>query len=182
MQYMLSETIEAAGPTSFTRKLLSEHPNLFAERSALFFTPTDRLPSQFVGIGALDVFLPICTPDWHDCFFIRSYMSPRLWVDLLQRQTGVLRWTTSLHSNVTITRFDRTMIREDHLTAGTKAILDALKVQTNGRRDGKPLFYFGAIFDDAERFISISWKQKLVSKPERAGMRITVSPANIPPR
>src|SRR5512132_224595 len=82
MEYTLSEAIQEKGPTSFSRKTLSEHPNLFAERSALFFTPTDRLPIQSVGVGDLDVFLPLCTPDWYDCFFIRSYMSPRLWVDL----------------------------------------------------------------------------------------------------
>src|SRR5947199_10664255 len=76
MEYTLSETIEEKGPTSFSRKTLSEHPNLFAERSALFFTPTDRLPSRSIGVGDLDVFLPLCTPGWYDCFFIRSYMSP----------------------------------------------------------------------------------------------------------
>ena len=84
----------------------------------------------------------------------------------------------SPHATVTITRFDQAMIRQDHLASGTKALLDALKAQTNGRRDGRPLFYFGAILDDAERFISISWQQKLVSTPERTGMRITVSPTN----
>ncbi len=179
MQYTLSETIEEDGPTAFTRKALSEHPNLFAERSALVFTPTDRLPSQFVGTGDLDVFLPICTPDWHDCFFIRSYMSPRLWLDLLQRHTGVLRWATFPHSTVTITRFDTAMIRQDHLTSGTKALLDALKIRTNGRSDGRPLFYFGAIFDDSERDILISWHQTLVTNPKETGMHITVSPTNI---
>ena len=176
MEYTLSETIQEKGPSSFSRKTLSEHPNLFAERSALFFTPTHRLPSQSVGVGDLDVFLPVCTPDWYDCFFIRSYMSPRLWVDLLQRRTGVLRWTTAPHATVSITRFDRALIRQDHLSAGLKALLDALKVGTNGRRDGKRLFYFGAIFDDDVRSISVSWKQELVSTAEKTGMRITVSP------
>lgn len=178
MQYQLSETIGEEGPTSFTKKVLSRHPNLFAERSALFFTPTDKLPRQFVGVGDLDIFLPICTPDWYDSLFIRSYMSPRLWVDLLQRHTGVLRWTTASHATVTITRFDQAVIRQDNLVSGTKALIDALKVRTNGRRDGRPLFYFGAIFDDEERYVSISWQQQLVSTPEKTGMRITVSRTN----
>ena len=182
MSYTLSEIIEDNGPTSFKHKLLAKHPDLFMERSALFFTPTANLPSAFVGLGNLDVFLPVCSPDFYDCFFIRSYMSPRLWVDLIQRHTGVLRWATSAHSTVTITRFDQTLIRQDHFIAGTKALLDALKVQTNGRRDGRPLFYFGAIFDDAEQFVSITWEQKLASTPKKTGMRITVSPTKISQR
>ena len=179
MEYTLSEIFLEKGPTSFSRKTLSAHPNLFAERSALFFTPTDRFPSQSIGVGDLDVFLPLCTPDWYDCFFIRSYMSPRLWVDLLQRHTGVLRWTTVPPlATVSITRFDRALIREDHLAAGLKALLDALKIGTYGRRDGRRLFYFGAIFDDDVRSISISWQQELVSTAKKAGMRITVSPTS----
>ena len=72
--------------------------------------------------------------------------------------------------------FDRALIRQDHLSAKLKALLDALKVGTEGRRDGRRLFYFGAIFDDDMRSISVSWQQELMSTAEKTGMRITVSP------
>jgi hypothetical protein len=93
-----------------------------------------------------------------------------------QRHTGVLRWTPVPDASVSITRFDRALIREDHLSAGIKALLDALKVGPNGRRDGRRLFYFGAIFDDDVRSISLSWQQELVSTAKSTGMRIVVSP------
>ena len=129
MQYTLSETLEENGPTAFPRKLLSKHPDLYKDRVALFFTPTANLPPRVVGQGPLDVFLPLCTPDYYEFIFIRSYMSPRLWVNLLQRHTGFKRWTAFPRATVTITRCDTRMIRKDHLIVGTKALLDALKVR-----------------------------------------------------
>ena len=174
MQYTLSETLEENGPTAFPRKLLSKHPDLYRDRVALFFTPTANLPPRVVGRGPLDVFLPLCTPDYYECFFIRSYMSPRLWVNLLQRHTGFIRWTPFPRATVTITRRDTRMLRQDHLIAGTKALLDALKVQTDGRKDGHRLFYFGAIRDDSAAYARVTYHQAQVPTPEHSGVRLTV--------
>jgi hypothetical protein len=173
MPYTLSETLEENGPIAFPRQMLAKHSALFAERSALFFTPSANLPKHVVGSGPLDVFLPLCTPDFYECFFIRSYMSPRLWVDLLQRHTGFIRWTPAPHATVTITRFDTILIRDNHFIAGTKALLDALKIQTNGRRDGQRLYYFGAIRDDSLPYMTASYEQKRASASHKIGMRVT---------
>jgi hypothetical protein len=174
MQYTLSETLEENGPTAFPTKLLSKHPDLYRDRVALFFTPTANLPPRVVGRGPLDVFLPLCTPDYYECFFIRSYMSPRLWVDLLQRHTRFIRWTPFPRATVTITRYDTSMLRQDHLVTGTKALLDALKVQTYGRKDGHPLYYFGAIRDDSAAYVTVTYRQGQVPTPEKSGVRLTV--------
>ena len=173
MQYPLSERIHDHGPTAFPAQLLATHSALFAERSALSFTPTENLPKHVVGTGRLDVFLPVCTPDFYECFFIRSYMSPRLWVDLLQRHTGFIRWTPASRAAVTITRCDTSVIRDDHFIAGTKALLDALKVQTSGRRDGQRLYYFGAIRDDSRPYVTVSYKQAVDPRGFKIGMRVT---------
>lgn len=175
MRYLLSERLEDNGPEAFSPRMLAGHPDLFQERSALIFTPTRNIPQSFVGRGELNVFLPVCTPDFYDCFFIRSYMSPRLWLDLIQRHTGFVRWTPLHNPTVTFTRYDTNMIRDDHATAGIKALRDALKLQTTGRRDGHLLYYFGAILDDDQASANFVYRQKQVSVSRKTGVKITVS-------
>ena len=155
--------------------MLAGHSDIFKERAALIFTPTRSIPQAFVGSGEFSIFLPVCTPDFYECFFIRSYMSPRLWLDLIQRHTGVIRWTPLQNPTVTFTRFDTTLIRDDHATAGIKALRDALKLQTTGRRDGRLLYYFGAIRDDDPRSARFVYQQKQVPGPSKAGVKITIS-------
>jgi hypothetical protein len=68
------------------------------------------------------------------------------------------------------------VLREDHLVIGAKALLDALKVCTTGRRDRRLLHYFGAIADDSLGHVSIHWEQHLVDHPKDARTRIEVFP------
>jgi hypothetical protein len=103
---------------------------------------------QYIGTGDIDITLPVVTPDYTTLKEIRGYGVPRFWVDLLQRQSGKLRWRPIGPARVRITRYDHYIIRGDHVAVGNKALLDSLKVRTSGRRDRKDLFYFGAIFDD----------------------------------
>lgn len=175
MRYPLSERLEARGPLAFGRRVLAAHPDLFQERSALLFTPTRSIPQRFVGTGEFSVFLPVCTPDYYDCFLIRSYMSPKLWLDLIQRHTGFVRWIPLRSPTVTFTRCDTATIRDDHAMAGIKALRDALKVQTTGRRDGRRLYYFGAIRDDDNTSARFVYRQKQVSAASEAGLRVAVS-------
>lgn len=175
MRYPLSERLEEHGPVAFSPRMLAGHSDIFQERAALIFTPTGSIPQGFVGSGEFSVFLPVCTPDFYDCFLIRSYMSPRLWLDLIQRHTGFIRWTPLQSPTVTFTRCDTTLIRDDHATAGIKALRDALKLQTTGRRDGRLLYYFGAIRDDDQASAKFVYQQKQVSVSSKAGVKITIS-------
>lgn len=172
----ISEKLMDHGPVAFSRELLSKQKHLFAHRSSLFYTPTENLPDEQVGTGPLEVSLPLATPDYNDCFEVRAYMSPRLWVDLVQRHTGKLRWTPITPAKVTIVRYDYVRIRSDHMVAGVKGLLDALKVGTTGRRDRIFLHYFGAILDDGPEFIKVRCDQRLVRHPKDACMKISVWP------
>ncbi|HEY1082728.1 MAG TPA: hypothetical protein VGE29_10725, partial [Prosthecobacter sp.] len=126
----ISEELTDAGPTAFTLRRIQSRNHLFAHRSALFYTPTDNIPAEHVGSGPLDVILPVVTPDYTDFSEIRAYGSPRLWVDLIQRQTGKLRWTPLSPARVVFTRYDYFRIRPDHFASGVKGLLDALKLRT----------------------------------------------------
>lgn len=118
--------------------------------------------------------LPVVSPDYTDFSEIRAYGSPRFWVDLIQRQTGKLRWTPVSSACIMFTRYDCFVIRPDHFATGINGLLDALKLRTNGRRDGLHLYYFGAILDDGPNFVDIQWEQKMVTYPKDAGIRIQV--------
>ena len=120
--------------------------------------------------------LPLAPPDYTDSWEVRAYRSPRLWVDLIQRHTGRLRWTPMSPARVTLVRYDYFTIRSDHLAIGMKGLLDALKVCSAGRRDRACLYYFGAIVDDGPGLVNVSWEQKLVEHPKDAGVRIRVLP------
>jgi hypothetical protein len=172
----LTNIIEYEGPKSFSREKIFEIENLFNQRCALFYTPTENIPSQWIGKGPLDVVLPIPTPSYHEYFEIYGYKTPRLWVDLLQRVTGKIRWQPNNPAQLNIIRFDYIEL-PDYAIVGAKALVDALKVKTSGRPDGRLLYYFGAIYDDGPRYIT-EWKfqQKLVSRPDKAKTRIIIKP------
>jgi hypothetical protein len=172
----ISEELENRGPISFTGRRLLKQEHLFAHRSALFYTPTRNIPIEQVGEGPLDIKLPVAPPDYTGFFEIPAYRSPRFWVDLIQRQTQKLRWRPMLPAQVSFVRYDCFAIREDHLRIGMKALLDALKVSTTGRRDRVCLHYFGAIVDDADRFVDLSYSQMLVRYPSQAGVKVQVLP------
>jgi hypothetical protein len=172
----ISERLEEEGPVSFSLDQLRRQKNLFAHRSALFYTPTENIPNKYIGGGPLDIKLPIASPDYIDFFEIPAYRNPRFWVDLIQRQTGKLRWRPISPAKVTFVRSDYFSIRAEHLSLGTKGLLDALKTRTSGRRDGIYLHYFGAIVDDAQAFVNVSWEQELVEHPKDASVRVKVLP------
>lgn len=145
----------------------------------MFYTPTQAIPHHFVGSGPLEVDLPIATPTDFEFQELKSYRSPRFWVDLLQRATGKLRWTPMSRVHLTIHRFD---IWDDyginHLALGTKTLTDALKVSTHGRVDLQPLYYFGAIVDDNPEVL-MSWhiEQHLVNATHEACCKVIVIPS-----
>ena len=170
----ISDDIYYNGPIAFSRQRLAQQAHLFAHRAALFYTPTESIPSSFIGSGMLDTRLPVPTPDATEFGEIKAYAIPRFWVDLIQRQTQRIRWTPISRARVVFTRYDCFTIREDHLAMGSKALLDALKVQTMGRRNGRRLYYFGAIIDDGPGFVEVSWHQEVVGYPRDAGVRIQV--------
>ena len=172
----ISEEVTDRGSVSFSRRRLEKHDHLFAHRCALFYTPTKNIPNEFIGSGPLDITLPVASPDYTDVWEIRAYRSPRLWVDLIQRQTGKLRWKPMLPASVTFVRYDCYTIRSDHFAAGIKGLLDALKVRTSGRRDGVYLHYFGAIADDDQASVDVSFTQELVEHPKNASVRVIVLP------
>lgn len=172
----ISEELEVRGPVAFSLQRLRQQDHLFAHRSALFYTSTDNIPRSFVGAGPLDIKLPIPTPDYAEFFELKAYSFPRFWVDLIQRQTHKIRWRPIARARAVFTRYDYFAIRWDHLVTGAKALEDALKVGTTGRRDGIFIYYFGAIVDDAPRFMDISWRQQLVQHTKDAGLRIQIHP------
>jgi hypothetical protein len=58
---------------------------------------------------------------------------------------------------------------------GTKALLDALKVKTTGRQDGRLLYYFGAIWNDDAASVTVEYIQESVEHPRLAKLRVQVS-------
>jgi len=170
----ISDEISSNGPIIFPQSRLTKQTHLFAHRAALFYTPTENIPSKWIGSGPLDLTIPLPIPDYTELFELRAYSIPRFWVDLLQRQTHKLRWQPISQARVHFTRYDYFTIRMDHLAFGIKALLDALKFRTSGRRDGMYLYYFGAIVDDGPNFIDVSCSQEVVSHPKNAGVRIEV--------
>ena len=174
----LTDAIGYNGPQVFTAEEIRFEPDLFEERSALFYTPTENIPSRWIGEGPLDLTLPVATPSsfvemrelyWHE--------TPRFWVDLMQRATGKLRWRPVRSVRLTIVRYDSTTLPVHTGIAGCKSLIDALKVRTTGRSDGRLLYYFGAIVDDAHTYIKeLNFKQERVENPSESKLRIIVQP------
>jgi hypothetical protein len=164
------------GPQVFTSARVKRESDLFAMRGALFYTPTENIPESHVGSGKLQVWLPVAIPTIQEFVDHRSGQSVRLWVDLLQRATGKLRWSPMRPAKVSITRHDVHSYAIDELCA--KSLLDALKRNTTGRRDGKSLHYFGAIEDDNKGdLVSYVIEQPHVSHPSMAGTQVVVEAA-----
>ncbi|NTU50624.1 MAG: hypothetical protein HGA87_07115 [Desulfobulbaceae bacterium] len=165
------------GVQAFRSCELAEHPDLFYERAALFYTPTVEIPSQFVGEGPLDVLLRASLPSWLEYFEICGLRSPRFWVDLLQRATGKIRWTPlETPARVTFVNYDSCARGTELLI---KPALDCLKKSATGRRDGTRLHYFGAIVDDGWKDICEIVVTEVVQKSSAEPQcRIVVEPAD----
>ena len=172
----ISDELEQKGPVAFSRTRLLRQKNLFAHRAALFYTPTEDIPPEYIGVGPLDIVLPVASPDYTEFLELRAYRYPRFWVDLMQRQTHKLRWQPMKPASVRFVRYDYFTISWPNLVCGVKALLDALKYSTSGRGDGKWLYYFGAIQEDARGFVEEKYEQELVSHPKDAKVRVQVSP------
>lgn len=175
MKSDISELVLSRGPWKFSAKEVFNQDDLFRHRAALFLTPTKNIPSTWIGQGALDVRLPILSPDYIEFQEIRSYAIPRFWVDLIQQATGKIRWLPIEKAHITITRYDVIELRSDHFIIGSKAVIDALKFKTSGRRDGRNLYYFGAIYDDAPKYITSEYHQETVDCKSLCGLRIRVT-------
>jgi hypothetical protein len=161
------------GPQRFSSARLALERDLFSSRAALACTPTSHIPDAWTGTGALDVWLPLAIPTVHEFLDCRSRQSPRLWLDLLQRATGKVRWRPNVPARVHIVRFDSVVYSEHDLSA--KSLLDALKASTTGRRDGRLLYYFGAIRDDANHDVTeFRLTQQLVDSPSISGTRVLI--------
>lgn len=174
----LGDRIEDEGPLAFAPSEVADSFDLFADRHALFYTPSSAIPRRWLGTGELDVTLPIATPSYFECIENRPYQSPRIWVDLLQRATNKLRWQPIDSAKVIITRFDYGQSHGPSL-AGAKALIDALKVSTSGRSDRKRLYYFGVILDDSSRHIDIEFYEQRAKRPSDARTRVQVLPFDL---
>jgi hypothetical protein len=165
-------------PQVYSRKRLLGERDLFKYRTALFYTPTEHLPHIHIGSGPLSVVLPIAPPTIFEYTEIYGYRTPRLWVDLIQRATGKLRWQPIIPAKVTIIRYDAYEFGQIDIIGGISAVLDALKVRTSGRYDGRWLYYFGAIKDDNKTYLAaLSYPQKRISDPSKAYCQIIVEQA-----
>jgi hypothetical protein len=173
----LWDCVGASGPIAYSRREIAGCSNLFRDRAALFFTPTSRIPDSFVGNGRLRAKLPIPTATFEEVSEIRGYGSPQLWVDLLQRATGKVRWSVKFPAVVEITRFDSWELSQVDLVSSVKALLDALKCHTFGRADGRLLYYFGAIADDDAKSIELVMNQQVVASASKAHTLVVVKPA-----
>jgi hypothetical protein len=174
-QRLLTELFERSKPGPFTKKRISEEPNLFAERAALFYTPSNRLPSDQLGDGSIEVLLPVAIPTIQEVFDNRYGHSPRFWVDLLQRATNKVRWIPIRPAKVIITRYDVVSYGEWNLC--TKQLVDALKESTTGRKDNVKLYYFGAIFDDNTNDMpEYNVLEELILHPGQSCTRVQVYP------
>ena len=168
-------------PTTYTLEELSDHSEIFRDRTSLFFTPTEHIPPQWVGEGRLDVVLPLASPTVYEYGTNPALRVPRLWVDLLQRATGKLRWTPMSPAKITIVRYDTSEYDIFAVMVGAKALIDALIVKASGRGDGRLLHYFGAIQDDNMRvYTHGGYYQVIVGTHAEARTRVVVEPAPAP--
>lgn len=168
----LAREVDDSGPRQFSKQELASARDIFAERAALFFTPTQALPPKWVGTGRLNVKVPIPVPSWLEYWEVPGYRSPRFWVDQIQRATGKIRWRPLHPARVTFVIYD-TYVRGTHTI--NKAVLDALKVNTTGRRDGRTIHYFGAIVDDNwDCLRETDTLEEYVDDPREIGCRIIV--------
>ena len=165
-------------PTTYTSEELSGYSDIFRDRTSLFFTPTGNIPPQWVGEGRLDVVLPLASPTAYEYGTNPAFRVPRLWVDLLQKATGKLRWTPMSSAKITIVRYDTSGYDLWSVMTGAKALIDALIVKAAGRSDGRILHYFGAIQDDNMKvYTHGGYYQVVIGTHAEARTRIAVEPA-----
>lgn len=173
----LADIVNDSGPRKFTKSETAAARDLFADRSALFFTPTSSIPMAWVGEGTLDVKLPVSIPSWLEYLEVPGYRSPRFWVDQLQRATGKLRWRPVKRARIKFVIYD-TYVKGSSTVI--KSALDALKVKTTGRKDGRSIFYFGAIVDDNWQGVDgCDIIEEYVATPREAGCRLVVEPTEL---
>jgi hypothetical protein len=102
---------------------------------------------------------------------VQRRQGPRLWVDLLQRATGKLRWTPFSFARVNIVVTDAFLWGDDRCI---KAVLDSLKVSTHGRADGRTLHYFGTIVDDDSNHVVVEIHEQRTETPADGHTRVIV--------
>lgn len=172
----LSKRLYYEGPTAFSKADVANESDLFAHRAALLFTPTDRLPARLVGEGPLHVRLPFPPPTIYEFAQIPGLRSPRLWVELFQRATGKLRWRPMQRARVEFVCVDTHRWGPNRI--GHKALLDALKRVSTGRRDRRLLHYFGAIEDDGPGFVEGTGHvhETLIDDPAESHCIVHVTP------
>lgn len=171
----LLDKLYGGPPHVFSQRELQNYPRLFEERLALIFTPTQRIPTRFIGSGNLSITLPLPMPSLFDLVFRTGYQSPKLWLDLFQRATQRIRWTPISPAKLQIIMYDSYRFGGVDWF-GQKGLVDALKFSTTGRRDGKLLYYFGAILDDNPKELAradIQFRQ--ISDPSKARVKIRVT-------
>lgn len=134
---MSTRNLEDKGPRSFSKNLLRKTNNLFEQRSSLFLTPTSNIPEEFIGSGILDIDISLSLPNYMDVMEIKAYRSTRLWVDIIQRATNKIRWQPINPAKVTIFSYNNHYIRASDAGICSKALIDALKESSSGRKDGK---------------------------------------------
>ena len=166
------------GPKIHTRVDLAGNGNLCRETTGLFFTPTANIPAKWIGEGRLDVVLPLASTTAYEWESNPAFGVPRVWVELLQRATGKLRWTPISPAKVTIVRYDTRSFDLLTTAEGAKALVDALMVKSAARSDGSSLHYFGAIQDNNwEELTHVRYHQVLAGRHDEARTRIIVEPA-----
>jgi hypothetical protein len=171
----LIDIIEDEGPQEFEREELEGVDDLFEERAAAlrcFIRELTTIPERWVGSGRLDVRLPIAPPSRFEWRELIGHQYPRIWVDLLQRATGKVRWRPVLRlASVLVEIYD---VRDlsHYAGSGAKALIDSLKEKTTGRPDRRLLYYFGAIEDDSPRHIDIECVQREAESAAKAYTRI----------
>jgi hypothetical protein len=169
----LAKQVEDSGLRPFTKKELSLAADLFADRAALFLTPTETLPSRYIGHGRLNIWIPIPIPSWLEYFQVPGYRSPRFWVDQIQRATGKIRWRPFRTPYIEFTTYDT---YPHGPTFILKAILDALKIKSMGRSDGKAIHYFGPLVDDdCKSYRGYDVIEKRVTNASDIGCRIVIT-------
>ena len=177
MTLRLERVLSENGPTSFSANELAGYEDLFLERAALFYTPTEQIPARWIGSGPLHVLLPIVTPIQLEADELRMRSTTRFWTHLIQSQTGMIRWQPFAERvRVIHTRHDVRNWAIDELVAGTKPLTDALKVNSTGRSDGLLLHYLGVIQDDSPAHIEWEIRQELVDSVSAARIEIDVFP------
>jgi len=170
----LLDVINYNGVRAFEREELNSRTNLFDDRAALYYTPTCNIPKYWVGEGDLDISVPLAIPKVDQMNEMRPLYSPRIWVDLLQRATGKIRWREIISAEIKIIRYDIESPKVYDL-GGAKGLIDALKQNTYGRTDGRLIYYFGAIInDDAESITIAPLEYEEVGHPNDAKTRIIV--------